>query len=753
MPSIGRLKRYARLLSPPIRITVSSAGGNEYQELNAGSVASWSPSPPASYDDYPPPNTSYPPSASLMTPSNHFADASGLVWLELKICNRTVFGVGFPKLIPRSKWDWGRRAYTQRKRRCTRRCTRRQYIVFVAILMLLAVVVPVTVLLHMRHVREVNASKIWGFGLTGVDENGFPLWFNFKPLKFNFGGIKELVPKNENIPEYPLPKDAVDVPATTTYAHASPTEFHAYPDYTSQPYLQEYRGNYVPCRSFIDGEILDASNPLVKAYNGIPFRKPNAVLGSASVLGLDETVCFERNALLMPYGFGENPDVEPRKDWKNSSSISFANVDWGKLQEECVARNKDRFDPSPAVATGLIPSWKLLFEGAKAKRGDSTANYHSRTAVVLRGWDGFRFLPDDIINLRRLITEVSLLSGGEYQVHLIIDVKNLEIPFYADETVYRGIIETIVPKEFRGIVELSNEVMMSAVYPSAPYHDSYRSMFMPLQMFSQKHPEYDFIWEWELDMRLIGDHYHFMEKLAEWAKKQPRRELWERSTRHYIPAVHGTWEEYILPAGFKPIEPPKPPTSSAEEDDYEWGVGEEADLITLLPMFDPAGGSWTLRNECGGYDQSGETVPRRAAIVTASRLSKGLLWRMHEENAKRRHACASEMWPATACLHHGLKAVYAPHPIWFEKDWGNMSFVESVFNGGTKGQTTKESVFGVNEHNFSGTTWFFNAKWARTLYRRWLGYEGSGGGRQADEEHGNMCLNGVLLHPIKTMRP
>ncbi|KAF3914564.1 hypothetical protein ABW21_db0201625 [Orbilia brochopaga] len=493
--------------------------------------------------------------------------------------------------------------------------------------------------------------------------------------------------------------------------------------------------------------------------------KPDAVFGSASVLGLEDNVCFERDALLMPYGFSDNGDGKLRNE------PSFANVSWAGLQQECVGRNKDRFDPSPARPTGRVPSWKLPLESKKAKRDDSTAKYRPRTAVVLRSWDQFRFLPDDIVNLRRLITEVSLLSGGEYQVHIIIDMKNLEIPIYSDDRVYRDVIETIIPKEFWGITELTSDAMNIAAYPTAGYHDSYRSMYMPLQIFSLRHPEYDFIWEWEMDMRLIGDHYHFMETLARWAKKQPRRELWERNNRHYIPSVHGTWEEYskwvsslypepkstiwgpVLPTSFEPIEAPKPPTSTPEEDNYEWGVGEEADLITLLPMFDPTGGDWTLRHDCKYYDEPVETLPRRAAIVTASRLSKGLLWRMHEENAKRKHTCASEMWPATACLHHGLKAVYAPHPIWFEKNWQNMTYVEDVFNGGTKGSAVKESVFGSNEHNFSGTTWFFNARWARVLYRRWLGYEGDGGGKRADEEHGNMCLNGVLVHPVKSIKP
>ncbi|KAF3933202.1 hypothetical protein ABW20_dc0104388 [Dactylellina cionopaga] len=597
-------------------------------------------------------------------------------------------------------------------------------------------------------------------------------------LRYTYGGIKELVPKTQNVPEFPYVGEQADRPAETTYstsyAPATPTQFFPYPDYHSKSYRKEHVGRYVPCDSFIEGEVLDAADPLARVYRGIPWRQSDPAIGSNSLLGLDDSVCFEREALLTPYGFGDNSTLEVKDDWKNATAINFSRVDWGRLQDDCVVRNKNRFDPSPTQASGFVPmSTPSPTEPAKVKRGNSTTTtkYRPRTAVVLRSWDTFKFLPDDIINLRRMITELTLFSGGEYQVYVLVDVKNFDIPIWADERAYSETVEKVVPKEFRGVVELTNEPMMGATYHGSQWYDSYRSLFMPLQVFSRNHPEFDYIWQWEMDMRLIGHHYHFLEALAKFSKKEPRKELWERSTRHYIPAVHGTWDEYskwvsslypeanstiwgpVLPKNVKAIEAPKPPTATPEEDDYEWGVGDEADLITLLPMFNPANGTWSLRDDCRGYEDTMEDLPRRAAIVTASRLSKDLLWRMHEENALRGHACAAEMWPATVALHHGLKAVYAPHPIWFERDWEDMAYVERVFNGGTKGSTVKESVYGINEHNFSGTTWFFNSRWARMLYRRWLGYEDNGGGREADKEHGNICLNGVLLHPVKEVTP
>ncbi|KAF3937685.1 hypothetical protein ABW19_dt0201675 [Dactylella cylindrospora] len=778
MSTIGRLQRYVGLLRPPIHITISSPGDNDYQELkfDSNSLLSRSPSPRSSNDDYPP----FLPSPVSRTVSNDFSDGvSDLVWLKLKIRNRTILGIAYPRIIPRSTWSWGRRALIQKKPRCTRR----QCLAFLGIVILLSILIPVGMMLRRKAIRDIESRRGWGYGMPGMDENGWPMWeFTFKDLNHNYGGINELVPKEDNLPEFPpegeLSGPPTEISYSTTYSTPSPTPFNPYPDYRSESYQDEFAGKYVPCRSFEEGKVLDASEPLVKVFEGIPWRKSDPILGSSTLLGLNDSVCFERTNLLTPYGFGDDTSKELKDDWKNATSLSFKNVNWGELQDECVLRNKARFNPSPTSVTGEVPIWtpppppkEEKPEGSKMKRDDSVSNYRPRTAIVLRAWESFQFMPDDIINLRRMITELSLFSGGEYQIHIIVDVKNFDIPIWSDKKTYQKTLERLVPKEFWGITELVNEPMMAAWYWGAGWHDSYRSLFMPLQVFSKNHPEYDFVWQWEMDMRLIGDHYHFLETLAKWAKKQPRRELWERSTRHYVPSVHGTWEQYskwvsslypeanstiwgpVYPREFIPIDPPKPPTATPEEDNFEWGVGEEADLITLLPMFDPIGGTWSLRTACNGYAEGPETLPRRAAIVTASRLSKRLLWRMHSENSQRKHTCAAEMWPATTCLHHGLKAVYAPHPIWFERDWQNMTYVESVFNGGTKGAVVRESVFGVMEHNYSGTSWYFNTRWARDLYRRWMGYEYKGGGREWEKEHGNLCLNGVLLHPVKDFKP
>ncbi len=194
------------------------------------------------------------------------------------------------------------------------------------------------------------------------------------------------------------------------------------------------------------------------------------------------------------------------------------------------------------------------------------------------------------------------------------------------------------------------------------------------------------------------------------------------------------------------------PQTTYEKDQYQWGVGEEADLITFNPLFDPDGTTWILAEDVTGYNTTKGFPPRRAAVITASRLSRRLLNTMHRETALKRHTMFSEMWPASVALQHGFKAVYAPHSVYIDRNWPT-SYLAAVMNGGRNGASggARTSVFGDREHNFRGTTWYYNAGFAPNLWRRWLGFRVDNGGGEEVEVNGEgrMCLPPMLLHPIK----
>lgn len=659
-----------------------------------------------------------------------------------------------------------------------------------------------------------------------------PLWETFPFLQRYYGGIRTLVERKENTPEYPreVPEDLASIVDSRPVGAGaekrdersstkSSAVFNPYPDYSSTEYVAKY-GEKREC--FLDEEDI-VRLPLVHHYAGVPRGFPDAVMGSNAMLGIDDDVCFDRFGRLGPYGLGygrkqggigaglEGDREGADRVWDDYPPVDFRKANWAAAQNRCVAINSHRFKKLPepsfdrffAMPIGT-PKSDQLWNSAQADPETEPqvgTDRLPRTAVVIRTWFDFQYTHEDILYLRSLIAELSLLSGGEYTVHFLIHVKDENLQIWSDDETYERVLANSLPEEFRGMGTLWSEAQMRLVYSgleetwtvNLPVHGVYRSTFMPMQYFAYRHPEYDFYWNWEMDVRYTGHWYHFFDKTSTWAKAQPRKGLWERNARFYVPSVHGAWDDFKQLVRYQTElgtdsannlwSPQKPgqdttqrgdrfvwgaerpseedimevggegtPLMSMEKDQYQWGVGEDADLIVFNPIFDPVGTTWHLQDDVTGYNKSDGMPPRRIAIITASRLSRKLLLTMHKETALKRHTMFSEMWPASVALHHGFKAVYAPHSVYIDRRWPTR-YLESVFNAGRNGASggARTAVYGEREHNFRGTTWFYSAGFSPNLWRRWLGYKVDNGGGEEEElaSEGRMCLPPILLHPIK----
>lgn len=671
-----------------------------------------------------------------------------------------------------------------------------------------------------------------------------PLWEDFPFLTRYFGGLKSLTPRSGNIPEYP--SDQEPAPTSTNgsmAARAQPTfptsnPFDPYPDYQSPAYTSQFAEKQ-ECYLDVEGHV---RIPQVRYYEGVPKGQPDAVMGSHDVLGLRNDICFERFGRLGPYGYGYsvkrggtgaglNGEREGAGDmWQgpsNAPEVDYRKVRWAEAQQACLLKNQLRFPPVPNKTvhregsfwesedrSQAVPDISTLkkrdnftFSASEAEIGSGSNKKRTllpRTAIVIRTWWDHEYGVEDIIYLRSMIAELSLLSGGEYTVHFLVHVKDDNVPIWAEQKIYDRILENSLPEEFRGMGSLWSERQMGLIYGGLqesffrdlPVHGVYRSQYMALQHFSHQHPEYEYVWNWEMDVRYTGQWYHLFDRVRQWTKDQPRKGLWERNGRFYVPSVHGSWEDFKqmirvqtemgtdipnniwsgLKAGAadipgspqgksdKPVWGPEgpedmlnvdddsnPPTSY-EKDKYVWGVGEEADFITFSPLFDPDGTTWFYVEDVTGYNTTQGLPPRRATIGTSSRLSRRLLQTMHRETVLERHHMFTEMWPASVALHHGYKAVYAPHPVYIDRKWPTQ-YLAGVMNGGRNGASggARTSVYGGREHNFKGTTWFYDAGFSPNLWRRWLGYKVDNDGGEQEElaGEGRMCLPGMLLHPVK----
>lgn len=264
----------------------------------------------------------------------------------------------------------------------------------------------------------------------------------------------------------------------------------------------------------------------------------------------------------------------------------------------------------------------------------------------------------------------------------------------------------------------------------------------PLEIFSQLYPNFDYYWQFEMDSRLTGHTYHFLDKSISFAKQQPRKYLWERNFYFYTPGAHGPWDEFVrmvndgltekseetiwgpvYGTGIRPLGP-KPPVP-IQNDNYTWGVDEEADLITFLPIFNPKDTQWTFPDKIWNF-KYGTDTPRRASVITMARYSKRLLNLVHHAQTTRGLGLASEMTGASWALYHGLKAVYVPHPIYADGQWTPKELAR-IYNPGPPENINgaADSVWNWEhsyDHIMYRLSYMCTTHFAEDLYRRWLGY-------------------------------
>ena len=142
--------------------------------------------------------------------------------------------------------------------------------------------------------------------------------------------------------------------------------------------------------------------------------------------------------------------------------------------------------------------------------------------------------------MRGLISELSLNNPNTpYDIRILVEVRGQHLSVFTSEWDRLNVLRSSVPREFWGITEFWTEKELCALYPGLPGKflndmiaqtwvqlmsarvcarltsifpcSSYRSCLMALQKFWIDHQEYDFVWNWELDVRYIGNYLDFFE--------------------------------------------------------------------------------------------------------------------------------------------------------------------------------------------------------------------------------------------------
>ncbi|PIA98075.1 hypothetical protein CB0940_05333 [Cercospora beticola] len=483
---------------------------------------------------------------------------------------------------------------------------------------------------------------------------------------------------------------------------------------------------------------------------------PSTILGTTDVVSRHNpggcVSAFER---LAPFGH-----LGAREEFEN---LPWSEVRWGSVQDGCAGSNGGKMEDTSAGRKLKRPS-----EGLDQELEDMIQDERrtGRTAVVLRTWDTYEYGPNHKAWLRALVTELALDTAGKFQVFLLVDVKNPAAEnLLSNEALYAQILHRSVPEEFHDMAILFNDRLLQEWYPKVSNHKAKDQMYQALQIFSYSFPEFDYVWQLEMDARFTGHVGQMLEDAATWAQEQPRKNLWERNARFFIP---GLWENdyaafsasldeefadaettiwgpapnaetYITPRG-----PPPPPRSEST-----WGIDEPADLITLSPMIDPIGNKWDFENEVHNFSPTKKTnllLPRRMAMISMTRTSRRLLQTISLHQRQTGAWLVSEATPETYAFLHGFKAVYVPHLISFNLGTGALSpkELDKLVHKGSK-----ESLAGGKRASFlwCGRTWKMKMKqWLASSYIWW---GGQGLSFWYDYVVLGKCMPQMVLHPVK----
>lgn len=538
---------------------------------------------------------------------------------------------------------------------------------------------------------------------------------------------------------------------------------------------------------------------------------PEPMFGSYYEGGLDSRHCFDREGRLGPYGFQSvegNHTIQRAK----FSKVDWDNVDWGSLQDQCAERNRDRYEYEPRASPLKLsyPTKKDILDSNQTVGSDeqedsgrfprSAKKYKKRTAVLLRGWDSLDYTSDILQNVRAMITELSLHSGGEYSVYLMIHIKDKEQAIFESPHEYQKALIDSVPRELHNISILFNVPLLEAWYPLISQdtgglgQDQEHHMDQPLQLFSLLHPEFDHVWQSELDNRYTGHWYNFLENAAAWSRNQPRKLQWERHAKFYMPSAHSTyanlsaiieeenpkggiWGPLRSGTGTEKAVPspaiPSPEGHVLEEDHYTWGVGEDADLLSTAPIVNvhpsASGSNSQIYTPMIPQNFPGDPdIPLRfLPYVPLVRVSKRLLRVMHASQIETGIDLIPETMPATLAVLHGFKVAFFPLPNYLDTENGDVTYnsdtVEKQMNGMGDDSPWKPGApeeIGVMWSRM--TFWWTSGKdqYPKRLYRKWLGgreQESLDFAKKADEEdevkkendRRRLCLPGILMHPIK----
>lgn len=311
----------------------------------------------------------------------------------------------------------------------------------------------------------------------------------------------------------------------------------------------------------------------------------------------------------------------------------------------------------------------------------------------------------------------------------------------------------------------------------------------PLQLFALHYPEFDHYWQLELDQRFMGNALEYFDALSEFARQEPRKQALERASFPYHDelfssyedlrdqvdiANHGhsrSWGAVRIP-DVQPIGP-VPPTLTPEDEDFTWGVGEEADLIVSSICAEVIDSWWTFKDWLFGPFWKKLNTPRWFCPPAIMRGSRALIHATHTGQHLRGLSVPSEATLPSWANWLGLKMSYPPQPVYmhdynaevsnnrpesdndetsrFEKDWRHPT-IRPFFGDPPNKSETGMSMANPMANGDKGLTHWWVSFYTGKLMDVWIRNE-----VDADEfppalkvHNGQVYAPNFAMHPVKT---
>lgn len=190
-------------------------------------------------------------------------------------------------------------------------------------------------------------------------------------------------------------------------------------------------------------------------------------MGSYEAIGIDGNVCTDRCSRYTIYGHDEK---DYHSGCRRPPTVQWTKLSWGKLQTRCADRNMNRYKtPDVSRSHSFELSSPLPTGQSRPSFSMDRPSYQSRKAVLIRSWHDMSWTANQQQYVRSLVMELSLHTGGEYELFLLIDVKDNSLRI-AEEIDIQRVKDAYVPAEFHDMAVLFNEETLISSYPKINEH-------------------------------------------------------------------------------------------------------------------------------------------------------------------------------------------------------------------------------------------------------------------------------------------